>query len=54
MHTCPECGQACFCNGDIDDIDWGDVVWCEHCAYVDADEYDDYWNGEPEPYDPEV
>ena len=19
MHTCPECGQACTCNGDIDD-----------------------------------
>ena len=18
-HTCPECGQACYCNGDIDD-----------------------------------
>ncbi len=19
MHTCPDCGQACYCNGDIDD-----------------------------------
>ncbi len=19
MHSCPECGQACCCNGDIDD-----------------------------------
>jgi len=18
-HDCPECGQACYCNGDIDD-----------------------------------
>ncbi len=18
-HTCPECGQACYCNGDWDD-----------------------------------
>ena len=20
MHTCPDCGQACTCNGDIDDL----------------------------------
>ena len=19
-HTCPDCGQVCYCNGDIDDI----------------------------------
>lgn len=19
MHFCPECGQACYCHGDIDD-----------------------------------
>lgn len=19
MHSCPECGQACYCHGDIDD-----------------------------------
>lgn len=19
MHTCPDCGQACSCNGDIED-----------------------------------
>lgn len=19
MHSCPECGQACYCGGDIDD-----------------------------------
>lgn len=19
MHECPECGQACYCHGDIDD-----------------------------------
>jgi hypothetical protein len=18
-HTCPECGETCYCNGDIDD-----------------------------------
>lgn len=40
MHTCPECGQACTCNGDIDDImfDGGlEEMFCECC-----DGYDDY------------
>ncbi len=23
MHTCPECGQACYCNGDHDDAELG-------------------------------
>lgn len=34
MHTCPECGQACTCNGDIDDImfDGGpEEMACECC-----------------------
>jgi hypothetical protein len=21
MHSCPECGQACYCHGDIDDCE---------------------------------
>jgi hypothetical protein len=56
MHTCPECGQLCTCQGDIDDIDFGEVNWCTHCfdQGFDQDEYDDYWNGEPDEYDPEV
>lgn len=34
MHECPECGQACYCHGDIDDC----VVetWeysAEHCTH---------------------
>ncbi len=24
MHTCPICGSACYCNGDIDDIMFDD------------------------------
>ncbi len=35
MHSCPECGQACYCNGDVDDIDVGDEEAednCTHCA----------------------
>jgi hypothetical protein len=21
MHACPDCGQACYCGGDFDDIE---------------------------------
>ena len=31
MHTCPDCLQACSCNGDIDDL-WD-------CCEADADAY---------------
>ena len=30
-HTCPECYQYCTCNGDIDDIDFGEDPECTHC-----------------------
>ena len=23
-HSCPDCGVTCYCNGDIDDILFGD------------------------------
>jgi len=42
MHSCPECGQACTCNGDIDDIMWDD--WsqearrCVHACDPDPDD----------------
>jgi hypothetical protein len=50
MHTCPVCGQACYCNGDIDDIcvlDHDSLPDCDHCPeldpadFYDGDEYDD-------------
>lgn len=46
MHTCPECGCACYCGGDIDDIDTGDEEaenGCTCCAegVVEDDEYYD-------------
>ena len=41
MHTCPECGQACTCNGDIDDcldICEDDADHCIHdCGFSDDD-----------------
>ena len=41
MHTCPACGQACYCNGDIDDIDaeLEIAICCTHCP--DGAEDDD-------------
>lgn len=35
-HTCPNCGSFCTCNGDWDDIDFGEDLGCEH----DCDEYE--------------
>ena len=37
MHSCPECGQACYCHGDIDDC----VVETEeyssaHCTHPES------------------
>lgn len=46
MHECPKCGQACYCGGDIDDIQVFTEQWasvnCRHgCEEHDEDE-DDY------------
>lgn len=46
MHDCPDCGRACTCGGDIDDIDTGNehVEDCEcDCLeeWEDPDEWDD-------------
>jgi hypothetical protein len=44
MHHCPECGQACYCAGDIDDIECRTAAWvyrnCACCAGCD-DENDE-------------
>ena len=32
MHSCPECGQACYCGGDVDDIDTGDTESSDNCT----------------------
>lgn len=45
MHTCPECGQACYCGGDIDDIDANPSdypLFCHHECQVDEDANDFY------------
>jgi hypothetical protein len=35
MHTCPECGQDCFCHGDIDDC----VVETEEYSALNCTHY---------------
>lgn len=47
-HTCPECGQACSCGGDIDDLfleGTKEEAECTHCPDEDDDddelEFDD-------------
>ena len=47
MHSCPECGCACYCNGDIDDIDAGDENAennCDHCADSIGNEEPEDWH----------
>lgn len=44
-HECPECGSACYCCGDIDDIDFGVTFsGCTCCLGKDdpGDDWDDY------------
>lgn len=40
MHECPECGLACYCNGDIDDCQFEEIPrqGCWHYMRCDADE----------------
>jgi len=58
MHTCPDCGQACYCNGDIDDIEADDTAadHCDHCEERDDDNCDDDderdYTGNGADYDP--
>ena len=54
MHSCPDCGEACYCGGDIDDIEIEDpqtVQACSHCGDAGLksdtgdDPYDDWIEG---------
>ena len=40
-HECPECGQTCYCNGDIDDccFNFEDAVMrCDHWKQCEQEE----------------
>ena len=43
MHSCPDCGQACYCNGDLDSHQWDDCsdesMDCIH--YEECEQEDD-------------
>lgn len=45
-HSCPDCGQVCYCGGDIDDCCFdgtSEQRACVHCPFdVGDDEDDDY------------
>ncbi len=50
-HTCPDCGQTCYCNGDIDDCCFDSpaaVLHCEHWRECEGEDYD----GDVDDYDP--
>jgi len=53
-HECPDCGQACYCNGDIDDCFFDEGAekcthWRECDQENDDDQDQDYWeDDEPE------
>ena len=54
MHSCPDCGQACYCNGDIDDLRWGDdsdeAMHCVHFEECEQeDSHDDFGEFDDEP-----
>jgi hypothetical protein len=41
MHTCPHCGQACYCGGDIDDMECSDGEdRCNHCDWTDDEDFE--------------
>jgi len=40
-HTCPNCDATCHCHGDIDDINFGERLDCEHCDEFEDEDWDD-------------
>ena len=43
-HTCPDCGQTCYCGGDIDDCEFNfeeDVINCTH--YLTPENFWNWW-----------
>lgn len=54
MHSCPVCGEACYCHGDVDDCEVETEEYasemCEHCegrddGDVDFDDALDFLSG---------
>lgn len=54
-HSCPECGSACYCNGDIDDILIEDPVAERDCTCcLGRDDDDEPYDEDPAPYEEDV
>lgn len=49
MHSCPTCGQACYCGGDIVDIE-ADPTAEDRCTCC-VDEPDDDGSADFDPFD---
>ncbi len=47
-HTCANCGQHCTCQGDWDDVDFGEIRACIHCD--GEEENDDGFFGDDTSY----
>jgi len=48
MHECPDCGQACYCGGDIDDcLVYSYVPDCTHWRECQEDETEDQEDSSP-------
>lgn len=44
-HSCPKCGEVCYCGSDIDDclFDFDeDVNACTHCDVEDVPDFYEY------------
>jgi hypothetical protein len=51
-HECPECGQTCYCGGDVDDCEFHDTYEELHCTHCPIDGLPD--EDELEPLDQPV
>lgn len=49
-HSCPDCGSACYCGGDIDDCIFDDTPEQNSCTCCfdrdESDDYDDWYEDE--------
>lgn len=54
-HSCPDCGCACYCGGDIDDVILDDTpeqsrcTCCDEDRHVGDDDEDDWRDDEDQP-----
>ena len=57
-HTCPDCGQYCTCNGDIDDccndFDEDVINNCTHYLTPECQGNDDYPDDDGDPFEEPV